>query len=628
MSSLRTAILVIVPYLAASTVYAQMTVVVRDISPDQSGLDATNPNGASGGRVNGLGVDRSTPARSYAASEWGGLFRSNDNGLTWTHLAGHVPTATWDVEVDPTNSNRVYATSFYDGRVNSRAGINVSTDGGATWTRPPSATPPVGFCTALRRTEPSAFGISIDPANANRVFIGTNCGLAVTTNAGVTWNFIDPTPATGAQTVWDVVVHHGGIIDTCGDDRHRRSTDGGATWTTATGPPGTLLPSGRCSLTVSPDEDYVLFAVSGTTISESDNGGQSWQNNYPNPSSQGRIPFVATNQRAGATYDLWFGDVSLHRATCTTPNPAAPGGAQRCNASTAWANETTGAHNDSGDIAFAPGAANDACPILFSSDGGIYRNLTTASPGCHNPNWEQPNVTPHALWNYSFSGFAQPGAAAEHLYFGNQDTGTFGAVNGGATPVTWTNSRCCDGFDVAGDANRSLQAVCCCSSVPPNPPCPRLTRLFINGTGLSGTATEIGATSYPPGNLRRFEHLESILNFGPDDYIIATATGVFMTLNVGASPIAWTQLGAASTPANACGVSVPSPLALLRFSSRAAAATAMRQGHSGGIRAQRPGGPGSRCRIPPSDRSAFTPWTATTHSGSLPRTSEGLHPGW
>ena len=71
MSSLRTAILVIVPYLAANTAYAQMTVVVRDISPDQSGLDATNPNGASGGRVNGLGVDRSTPARVICGERMG-----------------------------------------------------------------------------------------------------------------------------------------------------------------------------------------------------------------------------------------------------------------------------------------------------------------------------------------------------------------------------------------------------------------------------------------------------------------------------------------------------------------------------------------------------------------------------
>ena len=262
MKALKTGVLVIVPYLAANTASAQMTVVVRDISPDQSSSDAANPNGASGGRVNGLGVDRTTPARVFAASEWGGLFRSLDNGLTWAHLDGHVPTTTWDVEVDPTNSNRVYATSFYDGRVNSRAGINVSTDGGATWTRPATATPPAGFCLSdVRRPEPAAFGISIDPANAKRVFIGTNCGLAVSADAGVTWNFVDPTPANGAQTVWDVVVHHGGIIDICGDDRHRRSTDGGATWTTATGTPLQPLPSGRCSLTVSPDEAYVLFAV-------------------------------------------------------------------------------------------------------------------------------------------------------------------------------------------------------------------------------------------------------------------------------------------------------------------------------------------------------------------------------
>lgn len=112
MKALRTAILVIVPYLAANAASAQMTVVVRDISPDQSSSDAANPNGASGGRVNGLGVDRTTAARVFAASEWGGLFRSLDSGLTWAHLDGHVPTTTWDVEVDPTNSNRVYATSL------------------------------------------------------------------------------------------------------------------------------------------------------------------------------------------------------------------------------------------------------------------------------------------------------------------------------------------------------------------------------------------------------------------------------------------------------------------------------------------------------------------------------------
>ena len=256
----------------ASSASAQLSVAFRDISPDQS--NNSDPDGATGGRVNNVTIDPSNTARVYGASEFGGVFRSTDGGLTWAHLDGHVPTVTWDVKVDPTNSNRVYATSFYDGRTNSRSGINVSNDGGNTWTHPATATPPANFClTETRRTELAAFGIAIDPVNASHVFIGTNCGLAISLNSGATWTFVDPTPGDRADDVGDVVVHDGGIIDLCGDDGHRRSTDGGATWTTATSQP---LQSGRCSIAVSPDESYVLFAVVGTSIFESDNGGQTW----------------------------------------------------------------------------------------------------------------------------------------------------------------------------------------------------------------------------------------------------------------------------------------------------------------------------------------------------------------
>lgn len=532
--------------LSAAPAPAAMSVLVTDISPSQSTLDPTDPDGASGGRVNGLAVDRSSPATLYAASEWGGLFKSTDSGQTWAHLDGHVPTATWDVEVDPQNSNRVFATSFFDGRVNPLSGINVSTDGGVTWNRPASATPPAGFCrTTTRRAEPAAFGISIDSDDPNDVYIGTNCGLAISNDRGGTWNFVDPTPADGATNIWDVVVHDGGIIDLCGDDGHLRSTDGGGTWTTATTQP---LQTGRCSLAVSPDESYVLFAVVGVSIFESDDGGQSWPVTYANPSSQGRIPFVATNQRQGATYDLWFGDVRLHRGTCTTPAAPAPGGAQRCNASAAWAGPFTrsrGAHDDSGDIAFNPAVAVDACPILFSSDGGVFRNTLAASPGCHTPLWEQPTITPHALWAFDFEGVARAGAAAEDLYFGNQDNGSFGSLTGGAASPAWTNERCCDGFDVAGDPNRVLNTICCFGG-------PRSTLLFISGPGMVGPSPQIN--TYPPGNLRSFQQLDSIDNFGPDDYVVITSQGVFVTDNITASPIVWTQLGAASTPAAACGV--------------------------------------------------------------------------
>ena len=54
--------------------------------------------------------------------------------------------------------------------------------------------------------------------------------------------------------------------------------------------------------------------------------------------------------------------------------------------------------------------------------------------------------------------------------------------------------------------------------------------------------------------MRSFEHLEAILGFGPDDYVVLTTAGVFVTLDIGAAAITWTQLGAGNSPASPCGV--------------------------------------------------------------------------
>lgn len=527
-------------------------VTISEINPTQSTLDATDPDGATGGRINGLAAVAGNNNIFYAASEWGGLYKTTDNGVNWARLNNHRPTVTWDVEVSPADANRVYATSFYDGRVNSLAGINVSTDGGATWAKPATATPPVGFCdVAARRDEPSAFGISIDPANSQNVYIGTNCGLAISNNSGVTWTFVDPTPTDGADNIWDVVVHHGGIIDVVGDDGHRRSTNGGVTWTTATSSP---LPSGRGSITVSPDESYVLFAVVGTSIFESDNGGTSWGTTFTNPSPQGRIPFVAANNRGGTAFDLWFGDVSLHRAGCTTPANPTPGGAARCPASANWAGpftRTVGGHDDMGDIVFDTIAADDKCPRQMSSDGGVYRNTNTTSPGCHTPAWEQPTVTPRALWLWALAGADQAGTTTEDLYFGCQDNGTFAATNAGAATPTWFNRQCCDGFDDAAESNRVAYTVCCFGGGG------RSNRLFVRNQGMTGGG-EIN--TYPPtGNLPGFRVPDVIVNYAANSYALLTTTttpsaGVFLTSNIGAVPVVWTQIGAATTPTNSCAV--------------------------------------------------------------------------
>ena len=127
----------------------------------------------------------------YAASEWGGLFKSTDAGNRWFHLDQMRQMATYDIAVDPSNANRVYATTFYDDRVTSAAGIQVSNDGGNTWTNPASAHPSAGFnANATAKQELSAFTIGIRPDAPNEVYIGTNVGLAKSTDSGATWTFI------------------------------------------------------------------------------------------------------------------------------------------------------------------------------------------------------------------------------------------------------------------------------------------------------------------------------------------------------------------------------------------------------------------------------------------------------
>ena len=48
-------------------------ITVTEINPNQSTLDASDPDGASGGRVNGLAIDPRNDNVMYAASEWGGI---------------------------------------------------------------------------------------------------------------------------------------------------------------------------------------------------------------------------------------------------------------------------------------------------------------------------------------------------------------------------------------------------------------------------------------------------------------------------------------------------------------------------------------------------------------------------
>jgi len=572
-----------------------------DINPDFSDLDATDPDAASMGRVGGLANVAGDNGTYYAASEFGGLFKSSDLGLTWDHLDGHIPQTTWDVEVDPSNPNRVYATSFYDARVNPITGIQVSTDAGATWSHPLTSdsnpllegtaidnTPQAGYFAAnARRTSPAAYGISIRPDATNNVAIGTNAGVAISNDSGATWQIIDPllstNPASSAANIWDAVWQPGGpmgmgILDVVGDTGHHRSVDGGANWTANNLPGGAFGASGSSlSIAASPDESYVLYVVGiDNQLYESLDAGATWtQIGATDPvNGGGRLPFVTTNDTT-AGFDVWTGGVSLYRAVGTTPAMPAPGGASRITAPGAWfggftrggIGNATGAHDDVGDIVFDSQTAVDAVPRLYSSDGGVYfATVTSAAPTSFlNLVWEQPIVGPHALWLFGMASLDQPGLSGEDIYFGTQDAGVFASINVGSNSPTWHMPNCCDAFDFAAN-NAGTPNDRTDDTIVFDQGSFAMGRQFpfrLGDSGLANAPLFNDPADYPDANTTTpsFNFGEGIDSWGNNQFAIVMNDGapndggLFITSNItnatgGGASVTWTELGNATEPAS------------------------------------------------------------------------------
>jgi uncharacterized repeat protein (TIGR01451 family) len=467
----------------------QVSATFVDVTPDNEGSYAGQPaagipdcpapceSGLNGGRVHNLAAVPGDASTYFAASEVGGLFESTDGGHFWSHLDGYLPGTAWDVAA-AAGGQRVFATSFNEGRLDLTTVLQVSTDGGITWDgRLPNAP---STCPPARAGQPSGFGIAVRPGS-NEVLAGTNCGLARTTDGGDSWTRFDPTPGDEAGSVWDVVALPGGRTYACGDDGLLISPSGAAgTWTALAKPAST---GSFCSLAVSPEETYVVFAMFGYPTSYGElfaaPGGRLFQGvvafdtgtgaptgvtwlELPNPDAsiggaKTRLPFVVTNDRSNG-YDVWTGIGNLVRGTCSTPStPPAPNTA-RCTVWSATYTDKNGtqvqnAHGDSGDVVFDSTTAVDACPTLYSSDGGIYRNDRADDPTmCQDPLFVGSNAGLHAFMLWDMEGVSLPGSDAEALYFGSQDNGLYYTGTAGADTPSWNHRIGGDTYEVAADS--------------------------------------------------------------------------------------------------------------------------------------------------------------------------------
>jgi photosystem II stability/assembly factor-like uncharacterized protein len=249
------------------------------------------------GRVIGFAVEPNNPSRYFVASASGGVWKTVNNGNTWTPVFDREGSYSIGcIALDPKNPLTVWVGT---GENNSQrsvsygSGVYKSEDGGKTWRN-------VG----LKNSEHIG-RIAIDPKDSNIVYVaaqgplwgpGGDRGLYKTTDGGKTWNQvlkisentgvsdveIDPNnPETLYAAAYQRRRHMWTLIDGGPESAIYKSTDAGATWNRVrAGLPATDM--GRIGLAISPVDTNVIYATiesgdrKGGIFRSNDRGG-SWE---------------------------------------------------------------------------------------------------------------------------------------------------------------------------------------------------------------------------------------------------------------------------------------------------------------------------------------------------------------
>jgi photosystem II stability/assembly factor-like uncharacterized protein len=211
------------------------------------------------------------------------ILTSQNRGTTWGAFdEGYSGHETRKINIDPTNSNRIYSGSFIGG------GLFKSVDGGATWERRLFGGANVYVWVPV-----------IDPVSPNIVYAGTNGhGLFKSTDYGDTWTEIADVPTVVQGITVDPRDHD--IVFAATNEGILRSSDEGATWTNVldTGP--------AWSVTIVGGNSQVVYAtLKRFGVFRSSDGGFNWEeiNNGVTNTTMGRAaPVIIASNDAKVLY--------------------------------------------------------------------------------------------------------------------------------------------------------------------------------------------------------------------------------------------------------------------------------------------------------------------------------------
>ena len=344
------------------------------------------------GRVTQIAIHPTDGNILIAAAAGGGVWRTNNGGVSWWPTMYQPPTQTIGaVAIAPSNPQIMYAASGEDGGPYNPAwggvGLYRSINGGYTWT----------LMTSVHSTRFSA--IAVHPSRPNTIYVAGNRGLHKSVDGGLTWRTnsgqqslfdrqitdvvvaskepvltqfaaapgsIDFFSPLGAEHVYIGVASDGVYRSTVGGED---SIFGGPAFTRLDGP--NQLPAGSAAGWIKlaigsrgPHGANFLAAkmgADGSRIFTTIDGGSSWSE---------RAAGVAT-----VGYDEWCSVIAvdpvdeniLYAGAAGTLKRTTNGGATAAD----WVSIISGVHADQQDMVFDP---NDPRRIFLANDGGVYRS--------------------------------------------------------------------------------------------------------------------------------------------------------------------------------------------------------------------------------------------------------------
>lgn len=236
------------------------------------------------GQIHGIGrctqikFHPSDSSIMYTTTASGGLYKSNDNGITWSVMGTDaLPNAQCSsVCIDYTNDSIIYLGTGDPNYYGTSYGVYKSINAGATWTLINSS---IGNRMALE--------LLMDPNDHLTLIAATNNGIWKTTDGGQSWTckhiggqFTDMCWKANAGT---------NTIYAATFDEVFKSDDRGDTWAQLSNgltPPGSNGGQG-IRLTVSPADSNIIYVAMNCdegTIFKSTDGGNSFTTVYHNPS--------------------------------------------------------------------------------------------------------------------------------------------------------------------------------------------------------------------------------------------------------------------------------------------------------------------------------------------------------